>query len=113
MAQSLIALELAIDAADKLLPLLERLPARHRALANQGERSVTSVPLNLAEGSGRSGRARRYHYEVAYGSCRETKALLRVLLLRKLVAAEPASEALSVIDRCCATIWRLLHPRRP
>ncbi len=112
MSNQLIALELAVAAADRTLTLLARLPARYRHLAEQGERAVTSAPLNLAEGSGRTGRARRYHYEVAYGSSREAKVLLRVLLLRGLVDAQPAEAALDLIDRCCAATWRLLHPRQ-
>ena len=112
MAHTLTALELAIEAADKVLALLEHVPAKYRCLAEQGQRSATSAPLNLAEGAGRRGRARCHHYEIAYGSSRETMALIRVLALRKLVPNDESSEALTALDRTCATTWRLLHPRR-
>ena len=112
MNNHLVALELAVAAADLTLPILAQLPGRYRHLAEQGERAVTSAPLNLAEGAARSGRSRRYHFEVAYGSSRETKTLLRLLALRRLVDADAANAALSLVDRSCATTWRLLHPRR-
>ena len=92
--------------------LLEHLPARYRALADQGQRSATCAPLNLAEGAGRRGRARYHHYEIAYGSSRETMALVRVIALRKLAPQDECRSALTALDRTCATTWRLLHPRR-
>ena len=89
------------------------LKAKYRALAEQGQRSVTSAPLNLAEGAGRRGRARLHHWEIAYGSTRETVALIRVLALRKLLPHDQVRDALTALDRTCATTWRLLHRRRP
>ena len=40
-------------------------------LADQARRAMASVPLNLAEGAGRAGRDRVYHFRIAYGSVKE------------------------------------------
>jgi four helix bundle protein len=47
-------------------------------LRQQFERAVLSIALNLAEGTGRSGKDRLYHFRIAYGSCCEVKACLTI-----------------------------------
>ena len=39
-----------------------------------------AIPLNLAEGAGRSGKDKTYHYKIAYASAGETLAALEILL---------------------------------
>ena len=65
---------------------------RHDAdLAKQAMRALTSVPLNIAEGSGRSGADRRYHYRVALGSLRELGAALEVAVALGYLAEAPCA----------------------
>ena len=45
-------------------------------LRNQASRASRSIALNIAEGSRRSGKSRRYHFDVAAGSAAETCAAL-------------------------------------
>ena len=57
-------------------PYIERVARFDRDLARQLRKSSTSVPLNVAEGSGLRGGRRRQTYEYALGEARETLANL-------------------------------------
>ena len=57
-------------------PYIERIARFDRDLARQLRKSSTSVPLNVAEGSGLRGGRRRQSYEYALGEARETLANL-------------------------------------
>ena len=46
---------------------------------DQAQRAAGSVALNIAEGRGRAGQARRNHYEIAYASASEACAALDLL----------------------------------
>ena len=48
-------------------------------LKDQAQRSAGSVALNIAEGRGRSGQARRNHYEIAYASASEACASMDLI----------------------------------
>ncbi len=50
-----------------------------RPLAEQVISAAASVPANLVEGQGRSGRDRIYHWQVAYASARELSVHLELL----------------------------------
>ena len=60
------------------------------AAKDQLDRASTSIPLNIAEGSGKfSARDRARFFEMARGSALECAACLDVLVVRKLVKEEP------------------------
>ena len=48
-------------------------------LRDQALRAARSVALNIAEGCGRTGKSRSYHYSVAAGSAAETAAALDLI----------------------------------
>jgi four helix bundle protein len=93
------------------MALAATLPAPFRCLADQVVRSASSVPANLAEGHGRSGKDRAYHWRVAYGSAKEVDTHLHLLAGSGSVDPTRTEAALGLFDEVRAMTWRLLHPR--
>src|SRR6478752_4581929 len=62
------------------------------AAKDQLDRASTSIPLNIAEGNGKSSaRDRARFFEMARGSAVECAACLDVLVVRKLAKEEPVA----------------------
>ena len=107
----LIAHSKAIEAAGMAMALVATLPAPFRSLADQVVRSASSVPANLAEGHGRSGKDRAYHWRVAYGSAKEVDTHLRLLVGTASIDPTRTEAALGLFDEVRAMTWRLIHPK--
>ena len=84
-------------------------PPAIRSLCDQMIRAATSVPLNLAEGNGRRGKDRRYHFSVAYGSALEASSALELLASAGTVSVDQAEVMLALLDRVKAMTWRLMQ----
>ena len=106
------ALEKATNAAGIAISLAMRVPAPLKPIGDQIIRSASSVPANIAEGAGRTGRDRMYHYRIAYGSAKEVDTHLQLLLGAGVVNTSSSETALRLFDDVRAMIWRLLHPER-
>ena len=65
-------------------------------LKNQGTRAATSVVLNIAEGSRRSGKAKGLHFEIARGSAAESLAVMNIV---ELPGWQEQADKLRRIDR--------------
>jgi four helix bundle protein len=108
---NLIAVRKALDAAAEAISVVRGVPAPLKALADQVIRSASSVPANLAEGHGRSGRDRLHHWRIAYGSAKEVDCHLQLLVATRAVDQQQAIIALQLFDEVRAMTWRLLHPK--
>jgi four helix bundle protein len=86
--------------------LVEKIRRHDPKLADELRRATSSVALNTAEGSGRSGRSGPHHYDVAYGSKREVEAAILIAQAWGYVADAEAARALEVSDRLGAMLWR-------
>ena len=106
-----IAHSKAEEAAGIAISVVLDVPSPLRSLADQVVRSASSVPANLAEGAGRTGKDRSYHWKVAYGSAKEVDSHLRLLLGAGAVDATLTEQVLALFDEVRAMTWRLLHPR--
>ena len=105
------ALEKATTAAGIAISLVLRVPAPLKPIADQVIRSASSVPANLAEGAGRSGRDRMHHWRIAYGSAKEVDIHLRLLVGTGAVNSSRTEAAIQLFDDVRAMTWRLLHPK--
>ena len=106
----LIAHSKALEAAGIAIALVLRVPAPLKSLADQVIRSASSVPANISEGHGRSGRDRMHHWRIAYASAKEVDSHLRLLASAGAVNASRAKTALLLFDEVRAITWRLLNP---
>ena len=107
---NLIAYEAALEAAGMAIQLVIRVPAPMKSLADQVVRAASSVPANLSEGHGRSGRDRLHHWRIAYGSAKEVDCHLRLLAHAGAIDQPQAFAVLNRFDQVRAMTWRLLHP---
>jgi four helix bundle protein len=95
----------------KLAPYLAVLRARSASLGDQLERSMTSIPLNLAEGSYSRGKNSYARYQSAAASAREALACLETAEAIGWVGPiEPELGAL--FNQVLGTHVRLVEPRR-
>ena len=108
---NLIAHSKALEAAGTAIKLVMRVPAPLKSVADQVIRSASSVPANLAEGHGRSGRDRLHFWRIAYASAKEVDSHLRLLAAAGAVSPSATDVVLDGFDQVRAMIWRLLNPR--
>jgi four helix bundle protein len=107
----LIAHAKALNAAGTAINLVMRVPAPLKPIADQVIRSASSVPANLAEGHGRSGRDRVHFWRIAYASAKEVSSHLQLLAAAGAVNRSATCSALDGFDQVRAMTWRLLNPK--
>ena len=83
-----------VEFADMLL-----LKQKERISAyDQLDRASTSIPLNIAEGSGKfTGKDKSRYYDIARGSTTESAACLDVLLVKKKIDADENSKGKEIL----------------
>ena len=105
----LITHEKALEAAGDAIALVMRVPAPLKSIADQVIRSASSVPANLAEGHGRTGRDRLHFWRIAYASTKEVDSHMRLLKKAGAINGTKAERALQTFDEVRAMTWRLLN----
>ena len=110
-SNTLVAHSKALEAAGISISLVTRVPAPLKSIADQVIRSASSVPANLSEGHGRTGRDRFHHWRIAYASAKEVDSHLRLLVGAKAIETARTETALALFDQVRAMTWRLLNPR--
>ena len=80
---------LSLELIDEIYALLDKYPDNEKfELIRQGRRSVTSVSLNIAEGSIRSKKEFSHFLRISLGSLVETVANLKIGIRRKYITKE-------------------------
>ncbi len=100
----LVAYDLALDLVCRLREPIAQLRRHDPDLARQTCRALASVPLNVAEASGRAGRDRLHLFRVALGSLRELGAALDVAAALGLLPEAPYT---TERDRLCGVLYGL------
>ncbi|MCX5746852.1 MAG: four helix bundle protein [Proteobacteria bacterium] len=105
-----VAYENAKDVVRHLLPIMEQLKLHSAELVDQLERAGTSLMLNLAEGSRRSGKDKRRFFVMAHGSAGEIRAVLDIAELWGWRVDQAA--VAPILDRQLGLLWGLTHSRK-
>jgi four helix bundle protein len=80
----------------------------HRAARNQWLRASQSIPLNIAEGNGKTAEAdRRRYFEIARGSALACAAIQDVLVVGKALEEVESQSRKKELDRMAAMLSRL------
>ena len=100
--------DVAIEVVGEVMALMREIERVDPDLARQGRRAVTSVPLNIAEGSDQIGKRRALHYRIALGSARETWAALRAAHAARYISA-PSAELTNKMNQVIGTLHRCIY----
>ena len=100
-----------LELVRRMAPVLPVLRARSSSLADQFERALISVPLNVSEGAYSRGRSRQARYQSAAASAREALACWETAQAFGWVGPlEP--ELLGLFNRVIGTLIRLVERKR-
>jgi four helix bundle protein len=97
----------AIEFLQLAFRLREVLPRGHAALADQFRRAAMSVPLNIAEGAGKTPNERVHHHRIARGSAMECGAVVDVVRLLKVASPEDLDRAKELLVRIVSMLTRM------
>ena len=98
----------AIEFLALAMDLTTRLPKGYAALADQFRRAALSVPLNIAEGAGRTSQAdAARHHAIARGSAMECAAVVDALALLSVMTEPEHQKAAELLARCVAMLTKL------
>ncbi len=93
--------------------LLESVP-KSTAVYDQLDRASTSVPLNIAEGNGKSTpKDRCKYFDTARGSALECAACLDVLLAKKKINSETAENGKALLIEIVSMLIGLIRSTSP
>jgi four helix bundle protein len=100
-----------LELVRRLAPIVTVLRTRSSALADQMERALISVPLNVAEGAYSRGKNRQVRFQSAVASARETLACLETAEAMGFIGS--IDPELGALFHCViGTLVRLIEPRR-
>jgi four helix bundle protein len=106
--ERLDAYQCALEFAALSFRILDNLPSGHRELSDQLKRATISVPLNIAEGSGKtSDRERARYHSIARGSAMECAAVLDLLRLQQLIEPTLCVEAKTLSVRLVSMLSKM------
>jgi len=85
-----------------------RAPRGNAPILDQLKRAATSIPLNIAEAAGRTGKADAARaYTIARGSAMECAAILDALRTLKIIDSDCHRSGMDLLERIVAMLTRL------
>ena len=98
----------ALQFATLSFQVLEKMPRGHGELSDQLRRATISIPLNIAEGAGKTtDRERARYHAIARGSAMECAAIVDLLRLQTLVDVQTATTAKALCVRIVSMLSRM------
>jgi four helix bundle protein len=101
--------ELAVELIEALRPVVARIKARDRGLADQVMRAASSVALNIGEANYSDPGNRRARLFTAAGSAAETRLALRVAVSWRHCCPTDTAPARALLERIVPMLWKLTH----
>ena len=106
------AYQAAIEFAAVAAAIIDKLPAGHGKLVDQFRRASIAVPLNIAEGSGKSTYSqKRYCYAIARGEAMECAAIVDVLTVLGMIDLGKAKDAKALLEKVAAILSAVCKKR--
>ena len=99
--------ELSVQLIETLRPLIGRIKARDRSLADQLTRAASSVCLNIAEAQHSDPGNRRARLFSAAGSASESLMAVRVAVAWGYFGPNDGRSAIALLDRILAILWKM------
>ena len=100
----------AIDLAEQITNLTEAFPKGTFYIADQLNRAVLSISLNLAEGNGRFHiKDRQNFFRISRGSAFECVPLLELCKRKKLIEEQKFNSFIAELDEICKMISGLIN----
>jgi len=104
---ALIVADLSIQLIETLRPLMPRIKARDKNLAEQIQRAASSVVLNIGEAEYSDPGNRRARFHSAAGSAGETRAAVRLAVAWGIVKRADGEPATALLNRILPMLWKL------
>ena len=99
--------ELSLELIETLRPLVPRIKAKDKSLADQITRSASSIALNIGEAELSDPGNRRARFFSAAGSAGETLTAVRVAIAWRYFAVDEGEAAVGLLRRIIAILWKL------
>jgi four helix bundle protein len=99
--------ELSLELIETLRPLVPRIKAKDKSLAEQIMRAASSIALNIGEAELSDPGNRRARFFTAAGSAGETLTAVRVAIAWRYFSAPEGAAAVALSRRIIAILWKL------
>jgi len=99
--------ELSLELIEILRPVVPRIKAKDRSLADQITRAASSIALNIGEAEYSDPGNRRARFFTAAGSAGETYNAVRVAVGWHYFSRSEGDAALALLRRIIAMLWKL------
>jgi four helix bundle protein len=107
--QKLDVYKCAIEFLGHAAKLSEQAPKGYASLADQLRRASLSIPLNIAEGSGKFDKDAKRFYAIARGSALECAAIIDAFAVLQIIPPQALLPLQQLLDRTVAMLTVLIR----